>query len=676
MLNFNPLKIQIKIEEKRLSIGFATENFLLKKLRKLQDFLVKIFSANNSAVFGIFAILALSLFAQSNRDIGHDSATYIEIAQKMLKGGIYYRDFFELNLPLSFYLTTIPVALALLLEISPIIAVTIFINLLGIGAVFLAKNILKNHNFENSKLLKNLIIISLAAAFFLRPMSMHFNEFFTKTSYFLIFFLPYFALQIVEGKTKSREIFCGILAALIIALKPNYALLAVIIELYNLSEKRSLKSAFCLRNFSTLIALFCYLLVIFFWQKDYLENFQIISQTYLLAAFSGVEAVIKQDIFPLLFFASATAFLIFQNRFLRKFYLFPLAACLIVTSEMVGGFDQRFLIFSLALPAFTYTIYLLTKNNYFEFRKHGIFLIIILLISQFDAKNIFTLALDISSFWFVFALYFRYKNGRNFNHVFCPNNFKNWTLFLILIGASIALIFSKFQFYSWLFSAIIFAYFLYFQQQKYLSSKLSTISASAVFLVISYFLAIYLSAIFNFKSFHERAYNFQSPNSLNENIIKISKKHLKPEQNLVIISHLIPPAYPAQIYLKKENKLPSLQLSALYYKIDSKPRPTTLGELYIFERLKQQIKDKNNNLIFIELENNDIDLPCKIPFLEYYFRDEEFRQNFLENYRFLTSFSKYENDDKKVHFYKDDFAEISAEKSNRAQIKFEVYVRK
>ncbi len=675
MLNFNPLKIQNKIEEKRLTIGFAVESFLLKKLRKLQNFLAKTFSANNSATFAIFAITALSLFVQSNRDIGHDSATYIEVAQKMLKGGIYYQDFFELNFPLSFYLTVIPVAIAQMLAISPIITVTIFVNLLGIIAVFLVKNILKNHHFENSKLLRNLIIISLAASFFLRPMVMHFNEFFTKTSYFLIFFLPYFALQIIDKKTKSAEIFCGILAALIIALKPNYALLIAIVELYNLSEKRSIKSAFCLRNFTTLTTLIIYFLVIFFWQNDYLQYFQTISQTYFLAALSRIEMILKQDIFPLICILSVTSFLIFKNKTLQKFYLFPLAACSIVASEMIGGFDQRFLIYSLSLPTLTYTIFLLIRNKYFDFHKHGIFLIIILLISQFDAKNIFTLSLDLTSFWFVFVLYFRYKNGKNFNHIFCPNNFANWLIFLVLTAITITLIFANLSFQAWLFSAIIFSYFLYFQQGKYLSSKLSLLSASVVFLVLSFFMAAYISAIFNFKSFHEGAYSFKSPNSIGENIIKISR-NLSEEQNFTIISRMIPPAYPAQIYLQKENKLPSFQLGVLFYKIGEKPRESKPGEIFLFERVKQQIADKNNNLLFIEVENISASVPCQISFLEYYLRDPEFRKIFLENYRFLTRFSQYENDEKNVNFYKDDFAEISQEKSNKLSGEFEVYVRK
>lgn len=675
MLNFNPLKIQTKIEEKRLTAGFAVESFLLKKLKKLQNFLAKSFSANNSATFAIFVIFALSLFAQSNRDIGHDSATYIEVAQKMLKGGIYYQDFFELNFPLSFYLTVIPVAIAQMLGVSPIITLTIFVNFLGIIAAFLAKNILQNHNFENSKLLRNLIIISLAAAFFLRPMTMHFNEFFTKTSYFLIFFLPYFALQIVERKSKLAEIFCGILAALIIALKPNYALLIAIIELYNLAEKRSIKSAFCLRNFSSLISLLIYFLVIFFWQNDYLKYFQIISQTYLLAAFSRLETIIKQDIFPLIFFLSATSFLISKNKTLQKFYLFPLAACAIVASEMIGGFDQRFLIYSLSLPALTYAIFLLIKNKYFDFHKHGIFLLIILLISQFDAKNIFTLSLDICAFWFVFALYFRYKNGKNFNHIFCPNNFENWLIFCALTIATIALIFANQAFYAWLFSAIIFSCFLFFQQKNHLTSKLSIISASAVLLVISFFIAAHLSAIFNFKSFHDGAYNFKSPNSISENIIKISK-NLSEERSITIVSHMIPPAYPAQIYLKKENKLPSFQLGILFYKIGDKPRESTTGEIFLLERLKQQINDKNNDLIFIEVKNTDSVVNCQISFLEYYLRDTDFHKIFLQNYRFLTRISQYEDDEKKVNFYHDEFAQIAQEKSNKIRGEFEVYVRK
>jgi len=367
--------------------------------------------------------------------------------------------------------------------------------------------------------------------------------------------------------------------------------------------------------------------------------------------------------------------LISTNKTLQKFYLFPLAACAIVASEMIGEFDQRFLIYALSLPALTYTIFLLIKNKYFDFHKHGIFLLIILLISQFDAKNIFTLSLDICAFWFVFVLYFRYKNGKNFNHIFCPNNLQNWLIFYALTIATITLIFANQAFYAWLFSAIIFSYFLFFQQKNHLTSKLSTISAGTVLLVISFFIAAQLSAIFNFKSFHEDAYNFKSPNSISENIIKISK-NLSEKRDITIVSRMTLPTYPAQIYLKKENKLPSFQLEILFDKIGEKPRQTKLGEIFLFERLKQQINDKNNNLIFIEVENANAPLNCQISFLEYYLRDDDFHKIFLQNYRFLTRISQYENDEKKVNFYRDEFAQFAQEKSNKIRGEFEVYVRK
>ena len=139
---------------------------------------------------------------------------------------------------------------------------------------------------------------------------------------------------------------------------------------------------------------------------------------------------------------------------------------------------------------------------------------------------------------------------------------------------------------------------------------------------------------------------------------------------------MIPPAYPAQIYLKKENKLPSFQLGVLFYKIGEEPGESKPGEIFLFERLKQQIADKANNLIFVEVRNVNAPLPCPISFLEYYFRDAQFRKIFLENYRFLTRFNQYENDEKNVNFYKDDFAEIAKENSNKIAGEFEVYVRK
>ena len=162
------LELRTNIEEKRLILGKKIENFLLKKLASLGVFLNKIFAAKSCALFGFLAIFALSIFLRSTRNIGHDSGAYLEIAAKILAGGKYYQDFFTNTFPLAFCFTLIPVFLAKIFAISPIVAAEIFVNLVGILTIYFSAKILARSDVSKDRASFNLIILSFAAAFFLR----------------------------------------------------------------------------------------------------------------------------------------------------------------------------------------------------------------------------------------------------------------------------------------------------------------------------------------------------------------------------------------------------------------------------------------------------------------------------------------------------------------------------
>ena len=57
---------------------------------------------------------------------------------------------------------------------------------------------------------------------------------------------------------------------------------------------------------------------------------------------------------------------------------------------------------------------------------------------------------------------------------------------------------------------------------------------------------------------------------------------------------------------------------------------------YVMSQLKEALKLPKNKLVFVGILHQFDDKKCSIEFLEYYFRDAEFRKIFLENYVFLT----------------------------------------
>lgn len=239
MQKFDSLEIQNNIEEKRLILGKKLEWFLLKKLAVFGQFLSHIFTAKHSTFFGCLTIVAISIIAQSTRDIGHDSSVYLDVIQKMLNGGKYYYDFFENNLPLSFLFTAIPYSLAKFFHGNSIIFLEIFINLVGITSIYSSVKILKRSETYNSQPIFNLIIFGFATGFFLRVFTLQYNEFATKSTYFIAFAIPYISYHCLESSAlKNRDqIISGTLAALLFCLKPNYGILVIAFEIKTTREQ-------------------------------------------------------------------------------------------------------------------------------------------------------------------------------------------------------------------------------------------------------------------------------------------------------------------------------------------------------------------------------------------------------------------------------------------------------
>ena len=688
MQSFEIFKIQNKIEEKRLILGKKIEKFFLKKLKKLQKFSYLIANSKNFTPISSCLIIALSLFIQSSRDIGHSSAYYLEVAQKMFEGGKYYQDFFSINLPLSFWLILIPVFLANILDISPIFSCVIFVNLLAILSLICFKNIVKKRLSPQWRQSFNFTIFIFSSLLFLAPATLYFNNFFTENAFFLIFLLPYFAYQLLEKPTKSQQIISAILAGLIFCLKANYLIVILLFELQKFFKKNHSDKLFLLRNGVTFAVIAIYFLAIFLFQGHYFSNFSVILQNNFNSFSSASPVIIREDIFPILLFFALAFPLLKKNFLLRQFYLLLLAAILIVILQGQGHLDQRFIIHSLALPALAVNIFYLIREGYFDLKKYWMALFAFGLIAQFDSYNIFNLLLDICSFWFVFVIIFYFKNKKTYSaknkrkkiylpdSIFALSNNNSRVIFVLLSALTILLNFYQHTFFiAWLIAAILFIYFAIFAQRTYRDNlakkRLSFFSTLIITLVFSYFISAQISAILNVTSFHQLAASYKSPNFSNEQIIKFTKKYAG-KKSILIVSNEIQDAYPALIYLNKKNHFPNSQMTSLFRRITRPNQEYLAGEKYLLESLKEQLSNKNNKLLFVK----NFTKQCQISFLEYYLRDAQFRKIFLKNYRFLNRIIATKNSQNEVSFYKNDFDQIDQKTSNKITQDIEVYVRK
>ncbi|MBP7710544.1 MAG: hypothetical protein KA100_05695 [Rickettsiales bacterium] len=660
------LELQKNIEEKRLILGKKFENFLLKKLGIFGVFVSKIFAAKSCALFGFLTIFALSIFLRSTRDIGPDSGAYLEIAAKILAGGKYYQDFFTNIFPLAFCFTLIPVFLAKIFAISPILLSEIFVNLVGILAIYFSAKILSRSDVSKDRTSFNLIILSFSAAFFLRFFTLQFNEFATKSTYFLAFAFPYISYQFLKNSElkKSDQIFIGTLAALLIGLDPHYAILVIVFEVEKIRQK---KSAFCPRNFTTILLLICYAAFVFkaFPSFDVIQKFYPEENLFLL---------LRQDIFAVFLLIFLGFAVLKKNHFLQPLLLASLASALLVISQMTAEFDQRFVFYSLSLPLIILLVIDLHKSHYINWRRDFVVLTLILTAPQFDPQIFNKVILNLGAFWWLMVLFLSAQWRKNFNEPYpshcersaaiqflLPHDTFSWLYFLALTALTISLSINKnLNNLSWVLSATILILVINFYQnlhQKNCGKKeFSTLTASAIFLVISYLISLQIAAM------------LATPNQLNQQMAQVIKNI--GEGEVTIISNETSTTYPLINYAKKTNNLPSLQLNSLY-QFDQKNE----ANAYLFLRLKQQIERRENKLIIIKKASNG-KVSCQIGFLEYYFFDQNFKKVFLQNYVFLKPLISLEKLEKEVRFFDEEKTLELPQSTEFITQEFEIYVRK
>ena len=117
-------------------------------------------------------------------------------------------------------------------------------------------------------------------------------------------------------------------------------------------------------------------------------------------------------------------------------------------------------------------------------------------------------------------------------------------------------------------------------------------------------------------------------------------------------------------------------MQILYNEIEN--RDEILGvPAYLLSRVKQQMLDPKNKLLFIEPRGLPPYDRCRIMFLEYYLHDAEFRKIFFENYTFSNRIIRIKPAERKVKFFSDKKVKSYSISAGDTVVRdIEVYVRK
>lgn len=204
-----------------------------------------------------------------NADVG-----WLLIASKrLLAGGSYARDFFELNPPLILYLYAPAVWCTALLHLSPSIGLRLYVFCLATLSIFLSRNRLQAIFSQKEGLVVEAGTLLLAGLFLVYPLS----GFGQREHLVILLTMPYFLLLAsrLEGSRRCPlplALLIGAMAATGFCIKPYFLLVFVCCELYGCWVERRVRAV--LRPESLLVVGLAGLYPIAVWigHPDYLQK--------------------------------------------------------------------------------------------------------------------------------------------------------------------------------------------------------------------------------------------------------------------------------------------------------------------------------------------------------------------------------------------------------------------
>lgn len=227
-----------------------------------------------------------------------DSIWILHCADEMFKGGILYKDITDVNPPLIFIYSLIPIFISKITPLDSIESYIFFVLIIISISIFLIYKIL--NTIYSKKTLK----IYLYSILFIISISTTSN-FGEREHLFILFILPYIFTKIYANKitlTQNDAIFISLFAVLGFNLKPHFFLLFLLLETITLIKNKKISSFLRIDFFIISLSPFLYLLIIFLFFPLYIyETLPFAIETYS-SAFNRniVQLIINPEFFFLL----------------------------------------------------------------------------------------------------------------------------------------------------------------------------------------------------------------------------------------------------------------------------------------------------------------------------------------------------------------------------------------
>ena len=217
----------------------------------------------------ILALYAGAALLQQQMLFNWDVSWLLHVSDRLLAGGSYTRDFFELNPPLILYLYAPAALLNKLFSLPAYVGLQIYVFILATLSLYLCNASVQKILQDN--LVKQLFLVTTTCLFLILPL----YDFGQREHLVVIFTLPYFlllSLRLEHKPVNTRfAVLIGLFASLGLAIKPFFLIAPFLIEIFYMVQSRRLFN--CIRAETMTIALFLmvYLAFIAIFHFDYLS---------------------------------------------------------------------------------------------------------------------------------------------------------------------------------------------------------------------------------------------------------------------------------------------------------------------------------------------------------------------------------------------------------------------
>ena len=217
----------------------------------------------------LIVIAIIALYIQNSLFLNYDVSGGMYVANQILSGGNYNKDFFDPNPPLIFYLYMPPTIISKLFSIDYAITLPIYVLILAYISIALCYQLLKKMLHDQENISPKLITLIFCCVFLLLPL----YEFGQREHLALILTMPYILCLVCQlsGKPIIVPMRVGItlLAACGYFIKPFFLITPAILEAYYICHNRKV-FPLRLEVYILLCSLSIYIIAILLFYSDYI----------------------------------------------------------------------------------------------------------------------------------------------------------------------------------------------------------------------------------------------------------------------------------------------------------------------------------------------------------------------------------------------------------------------